>query len=129
MRGSTRDNLNSVKRACQRSAAVTNLEMKRGMDSLLMIAHAAPGVGAFAMVVGILQALKALSMPMPPSGVCDCAGGPGEAFVLPAAGLLVASLTMFCHGVLSAKVEQFRAEMEAASLQLMNDLVRPSTNI
>jgi hypothetical protein len=42
---------------------------------------------------------------------------------------LVASLAMLCHGVLSAKVAHFRAEMEAASLQLMSDLVRPSTNI
>jgi biopolymer transport protein ExbB/TolQ len=127
MRGATRDNLSAVKRACQRSAAITNLEMKRGVDSLLMIARTAPALGAFAMVVGILQVLKAFSIP--PNAACDCAGGPGEAFVLPAAGLLVASLAMFCHGVLSAKVEHFRAEMEAASLQLMNDLVRPSTNI
>jgi biopolymer transport protein ExbB/TolQ len=119
--------LDAVERACQRSAATTNLEMKRGVGSLLMIARAAPGLGAFAMVVGILQALKALSMP--PNAACDCAGGPGEAFVLPAAGLLVASLAMFFHGVLSAKGDTFRAEMEAASLQLMNDLVRPSTNI
>jgi biopolymer transport protein ExbB len=127
MRSATRDDLNAVKRACQRTAAITNLEMKRGVGSLLVIARTAPGVGAFAMVVGILQALKALSMP--PNAACDCAGGPGEAFVLPAAGLLVASLAMLCHGVLSAKVAHFRAEMEAASLQLMSDLVRPSTNI
>jgi biopolymer transport protein ExbB/TolQ len=57
----------------------------------------------------------------------DCAGGPAEIFVLPAAGLLIASVALFFHGVLSARIESFRVEMKSAALQLMNDLVRPST--
>ncbi len=59
----------------------------------------------------------------------ECAGGPAELFVLPAFGLLVASAAMLFHGILSACGERFRVEMKAGSLKLMNDLVRPSTNI
>ncbi|MDP8990817.1 MAG: MotA/TolQ/ExbB proton channel family protein [Acidobacteriota bacterium] len=118
--------LDAAERACQRSAATTNLEMKRGVDSLIMIAQAAPSLGIFALVTGIMPALKSFWIP---HWECDCAGGPAEVFVLPAVGLFIASVTMFFHGFLSAKLEQFRMEMEAASLQLMNDLVRPSTNI
>jgi len=36
---------------------------------------------------------------------------------------------MVCHGILTAMMERFRVETETATLQLMIDLVRPSTNI
>ncbi len=59
----------------------------------------------------------------------ECAGGAAELFVLPALGLLVASAAMFFHGVLFAWGERLRVEMNAGTLQLMNDVVRPSINI
>ena len=122
MRGATRDNLNAVKRACQRYAAITNLGMKREVDSLAVIASTAPFVGILGMLSGTPQVLNGI---VHPCG--ECAGGAAELFVLPAMGLVVASAAMLFHGVLSGWGERFRVEMNAGTLQLMNDLARPST--
>jgi biopolymer transport protein ExbB/TolQ len=119
VRGATTDNLNAVRRACDRSAKVTNRKMMRGVTSLAVIAFAAPFVGILGMLSEIPRALN-------PCG--ECAGGLVETFVLPAIGLMLASAAMLFHGILSAWGERFRVEMKTGSLQLMNDLVRPSTN-
>ena len=116
--------LEAVERACQQSAATTNLEMKRGVGTLAAIASTAPFIGILGMLGGTPQVLKDI---LHPCG--ECAGGPAELFVFPAIGLVVASAAMLLHGVLSDWGEHFRIEMIAGTLQLMNDLVRPSTNI
>jgi len=117
--------LGAVERACIRSANITTRKMKRRVNSLAVIACTAPSIGSLVMLDGTRIFIK----DMGGCGYGDCAGGPSELFVLPAIGLLVASVAMLLHGILSAPVECFRVEMKSATLQLMNDLVRPSTNI
>jgi biopolymer transport protein ExbB/TolQ len=124
VRGVTTYSLNAVKRACDRSSKIANRKMKRGVNSLAVIASTAPFVGILGMLSGTPQVLNGI---VHPCG--ECAGGAAELFVLPAMSLLVASAAMMFHGLLSAWGERFRVEMKAGSLQLMNDLVRPSTNI
>ena len=116
--------LDAVERACIRSANITFRRMKRGVDSLAVIACTAPAVGALAMLDGTRHFLVNVIG----CGYGDCAGGPSELFVLPAISLLIASIAMLLHGILSARIEYFRMEMKSATLQLMNDLVRPSTH-
>jgi biopolymer transport protein ExbB/TolQ len=128
MRGVTRDNLRAVKRACDRSAKVTNHKMKRGVDSLAVIASTAPLVGILGMLSGIPAGLKQVAVfRLWPCG--DCAGGPAEVFVLPAIGLLVGSAAMLFHAILFAWGERFRLEMKIESLEVMNGLVRRPTKI
>lgn len=121
--------LSAVERACVRSAHITTNQMKRGVNSLAVIACAAPTIGVLAMLNETRQFFEGFAR----CGDCgcgygDCAGGPSELFVLPAAGLLVASVAMLFHGILSARIESLRVEMRTATLQLMNDLVRPLTD-
>jgi biopolymer transport protein ExbB/TolQ len=123
VRGATTDNLNAVKRACDRSAMVTNHKMTRGVGSLGVIASTAAFVGILGMHSETPYALNGL---VHPCG--ECAGGLSEIFVLPAFGLMLASAAMLFHGILSAWGERSRVEMKAVSLELMNDLVRPTTN-
>jgi biopolymer transport protein ExbB/TolQ len=124
VRGITTDNLNAVERARNRSAKAANGKMMRGVGSLAVIASTAPFVGILGMLSGIPQVLNGLAHPCG-----ECAVGVAELFVLPAIGLLVASASMLFRGILSAWGEHFRLEMKIGSLKLMNDLVRPSTNI
>ena len=123
MRGVTKKHLSVVKWACERSARVVNRKMRRGVDSLAVISATAPLVGILGMLSGTPHALNGL---VHPCG--ECSGGPAELFVLPALGLLIASAAMLFHGILSVWGERFRIEMKAGSLQLLNDLVRPSTH-
>jgi biopolymer transport protein ExbB/TolQ len=128
MRSVTKDNLNAVKRACDRSAKVTNHNMKRGVHSLAVIASTAPLVGILGMLSGIPAGLKQVAVfRLWPCG--ESAGGPAEVFVLPAIGLLVGSAAMLFHAILFALGERFRLEMKVESLELLNDLVRRPTNI
>lgn len=105
---------------------MTNREMQRGVNSLASIAATAPLLGILGMLSDMPRVLNLLAYPQTYG---DVAGGPAELFVLPAIGLFVASVLMALNGVLSACIDQFRMEMESSSLQLMNDLARPSTNI
>lgn len=117
--------LKAVSWACDHSAKEVNREMKRGIASLAIIAYTAPVLGILGMLTDTPGVLRALTY----RGYGDAAGGPSELLVLPAAGLLIASVATLLHRVLSARVEHFRLEMKSETLQLMNDLVRPSTNI
>jgi hypothetical protein len=42
--------------------------------------------------------------------------------------IVVSAAVMVFHGLLTAMMERFRVETETATLQLMNALVRTSTN-
>ena len=98
--------------------------MARGIHSLTVIASTAPFLGILGMLVQTPQTLYVLTLP-PMYG--DYTDGTSELFVLPALGLIVASVAMLLHRVLSHSIEHFRTEIKAGTLQLMNDLVRPST--
>ena len=76
------------------------------------------------MLEGTRQELRIAALPYD----ADVEGGWSEVFVLFALSILVTLMAIVCKGLLSAMTERFRLEMKAATLQLMNDLVRPSTN-
>ena len=81
-------------------------------------------IGVVGMLDGATQTLKIVRAP-----TGEEAWGFSEPFLLAAAGLLVASVAMLSHGILFAWVKRLRVEMETASLQLLNQLVRPSSTI
>ena len=50
-------------------------------------------------------------------------------FVPFAMSMATTSVAIACYHTLSAMIDGFRTETETTTLQLLNDLVRPSTNI
>ena len=56
------------------------------------------------------------------------ATGWSEMFVPFALSIATASFAIACYHTLSAMIEGLRVETNADTLQLLNDLVRPSTN-
>ena len=117
--------LYAVQRASARSALVVHGEMKRGLHSLASIAVTAPLLGVLSMLEETRQELRIATLPYD----ADVAGGWSEVFVLFALSILVSSMAIVCHGLLSAMIESLRLELKTATLQLLNNLVRPSTNV
>ncbi len=119
--------LKFARRASARSAAVVHGELKRGLNSLAAIASTAPWVGLFGTILGIHSSFGAVN-----GSIASIMGyifdGLSRAFVPCALGMVVALVAMWSYKYLLAKVEAFDAEMENASLQLINDLGRLGSN-
>jgi biopolymer transport protein ExbB/TolQ len=119
--------LEVARRASERSAAVVHGKMKRGLWSLATIASTAPWVGLLGTIRGIHDSFRG----------CDCSkesllgaifDGLSQAFVPVALGVMVALVALWCYKYLLSKVEAFDSDMESASIQLINQLSRPSTS-
>src|ERR1700678_1908669 len=126
MRAVQREALCAARLACECSAQVVQRELNRGIGSLALIAGIAPWLGVLSMLESARNLLEWYPIH---SGLDDAAGGPSEVFVLLAAAIAVACFAIFAHAVLSAQLERFQLEMKLESLQLLNDLVRPSGKI
>jgi hypothetical protein len=115
----------AVRFACKNTARQTICQLGRGIRSLNVIAVTASMLGAVALLEGARQAL----IGWPPPSYGDVTGGWSEMFVPFAISIATASVATASYGILSAMIEGLRAETEIAILQLLNDLVRPTTNI
>jgi biopolymer transport protein ExbB/TolQ len=115
----------AVRLACENSARLTIYKLGRGKRSLSVIACISPLLGVLSMLEGTRQELRIAALPYD----ADVAGGWSEVFVLFALSILVSSIAIVCHGLMSAMIERFRLEMKTATLRLMNDLARPSANV
>jgi len=83
-------------------------------------------LGAVALVDGARQAINAAWFP---PGFGDVAGGWSEMFAPFAMSMATTSVAIAGYRILSAMIDGFRTEAKTTTLQLLNDLVRPSTNI
>ena len=119
--------LGAVQSACENAARGTIYEMGRGIRSLGVIACVSPVLGLLSLLEETRQGLRLATID--PHGLFDTAFGWSEVFILFALSLLVSLMAIVYHSLLSVRIERFRVEAKTATLQLMNDLVRPSTNI
>ena len=108
-----------------RSAAVVHREMKRGLTSLATIASVAPWVGVIGTILGIYNSFPGVDGSKE-SIMALVTERLSQAVVPTAFGLVVALMALWCYKYLRARVETFDFEIEAASLQLINDLSRVS---
>ena len=119
--------LGAVRSVCENTGRRTIYEMGRGIRSLGVIAYVSPLLGLLSLLEGARQGLRLATLD--PHGLLDTSFGWSEIFVPFALSIVVGAVVMVCHGILTAMMERFRVETETATLQLMIDLVRPSTNI
>ncbi len=82
----TEDQIESSKRALERSEAIVHAKLKRGLSGLATIGSTSPFIGLFGTVVGILNAFQAIAT-QKTSGIGAVAGGISEALVTTAFGL------------------------------------------
>lgn len=113
------EEIDASKRALQRSAAIVNAELKRGLSGLATIGSVSPFVGLFGTVVGIINAFKGISSEKA-TGLSAVAGGISEALVTTAFGLLVAIPAVMAFNYFTGKVEAFAVEMDNSSSELVD---------
>ena len=115
----TEDQIESSKRALERSEAIVHAKLKRGLGGLATIGSTAPFIGLFGTVVGILNAFRQIAT-QKTSGIGAVAGGISEALVTTAFGLLVAIPAVMTFNYFTNKVEAFDVEMDNSSSELID---------
>ena len=119
------DQIESSKRALERSEAIVHAKLKRGLGSLATIGSTAPFIGLFGTVIGILHAFQQIAT-QKTSGIGAVAGGISEALVTTAFGLLVAIPAVMCFNYFTNKVESFDVEMDNSSSELVDYFIKQS---
>ena len=121
----TAEQIESSKRALERSEAIVHAKLKRGLGGLATIGSTAPFIGLFGTVVGILNAFQAIAT-QKTSGIGAVAGGISEALVTTAFGLLVAIPAVMAFNYFTNKVEAFDVEMDNSSSELVDYFIKQS---
>ena len=121
----TEDQIESSKRALERSEAIVHAKLKRGLGGLATIGSTAPFIGLFGTVVGILNAFQQIAT-QKTSGIGAVAGGISEALVTTAFGLIVAIPAVMTFNYFTGKVEAFDVEMDNSSSELIDYFIKQS---
>ncbi len=122
----TENQVESSKRALERSEAIVHAKLKKGLSGLATIGSTAPFIGLFGTVTGILNAFQAIAT-QKSSGIGAVAGGISEALVTTAFGLLVAIPAVMTFNYFTSKVEAFDVEMDNSSSELVDYFIKQSS--
>ncbi len=121
----TDEQIESSKRALERSEAIVHAKLKRGLGSLATIGSTAPFIGLLGTVIGILHAFQEIAT-QKTAGIGAVAGGISEALVTTALGLLVAIPAVMTFNYFTNKVESFDVEMDNSSSELVDYFIKQS---
>ena len=121
----TEEQIESSKRALERSESIVHAKLKRGLGGLATIGSVAPFIGLFGTVVGILNAFQQIAT-QKTAGIGAIAGGISEALVTTAFGLVVAIPAVMCFNYFTNKVEAFDVEMDNSSSELLDYFIKRS---
>jgi biopolymer transport protein ExbB/TolQ len=119
----TAEQIESSKRALERSESIVHAKLKRGLGGLATIGSTAPFIGLFGTVVGILNAFQQIAT-QKTAGIGAIAGGISEALVTTAFGLIVAIPAVMCFNYFTNKVEAFDVEMDNSSSELLDYFIK-----
>jgi signal peptidase I len=116
------ETIGAVRRASAHAAARAHEEMRRGVASLAGIATAAPLIGFFGTVLGIVGSFRSYGSSRS-TILADVTSRLSESLAPAILGLAVAIVSFWSYRYLSAQMEAFDREMENASVDLVNRLV------
>jgi len=117
--------IEASKRALERSEAIVQAELKRGLGGLATIGSTAPFVGLFGTVVGIINAFEGIATEKA-TGLGAVASGISEALVTTAIGLFVAVPAVWMFNAFTTRVEAFSVEMGNSSSELIDYFIKRS---
>jgi biopolymer transport protein ExbB/TolQ len=121
----TEEQIESSKRALERSEAIVHSKLKRGLGGLATIGSTAPFIGLLGTVIGILNAFQQIAT-QKTSGIGAVAGGISEALVTTAFGLVVAIPAVMTFNAFTNQVESFDVEMDNSSSELVDYFIKQS---
>jgi biopolymer transport protein ExbB/biopolymer transport protein TolQ len=120
---SREDLVDSVRRSIQRATALTQSDLKKGVNSLATIGTTAPFVGLLGTVVGVINAFVGIAA-TGSGGIGAVSAGIAEALVETALGLLVAIPAVWFYNYLTGRLDYFNVEMDNSSSELVDYFIK-----
>jgi biopolymer transport protein ExbB len=117
------DILDAVNRSLDRVKEREVADLKKGLGGLATIASAAPFVGLFGTVIGIINVFATMKA-NGAGGIAAVAGGIGEALVTTAFGLLVAIPAVAIFNYFTNAIDAFVVDMNETSSELISYMLR-----
>jgi biopolymer transport protein ExbB/TolQ len=120
---SREDLVDSVRRSIQRATALTQSDLKKGVNTLATIGTTAPFVGLLGTVVGVINAFVGIAA-TGSGGIGAVSGGIAEALVETALGLVVAIPAVWFYNYLTGRLDYFNVEMDNSSSELVDYFIK-----
>jgi biopolymer transport protein ExbB/TolQ len=120
---SREDLVDSVRRSIQRATALTQSDLKKGVNTLATIGTTAPFVGLLGTVVGVINAFNGIAA-TGSGGIGAVSAGISEALVETALGLVVAIPAVWFYNYLTSRLEYFNVEMDNSSSELVDYFIK-----
>jgi biopolymer transport protein ExbB/TolQ len=117
------DVVDAITREITRMKEAETSGLKRGLSGLASISSAAPFIGLFGTVVGIINAFRSMAE-SGQGGLGAVSSGIAEALFTTATGLVVAIPALMAFNFFTAKVEEQVLAMNDISTQVLNYLIR-----
>lgn len=117
------DVVEAVNRAIDRVKEREIADLRRGLGALASIASAAPFVGLFGTVVGIINAFHSMAE-SGQGGLASVSAGIAEALVVTAFGLLVAIPAVMLYNYFTNRVDDFVVDMNDVSSELLSFVLK-----
>ncbi len=120
---SREDLVDSVRRSIQRATALTQSDLKKGVNTLATIGTTAPFVGLLGTVVGVINAFVGIAA-TGSGGIGAVSAGSAEALVETALGLIVAIPAVWFYNYLTGRLDYFNVEMDNSSSELVDYFIK-----
>jgi biopolymer transport protein TolQ len=120
----TSDRLDAMNRAMRRAASIEIGRMERYLPFLATTASAAPFIGLFGTVWGVMTAFHGIGQ-QGSASLAVVAPGISEALIATAAGLGAAIPAVMAYNFFVNRVKHWASEMEGFTLDLLNLFARP----
>jgi len=117
------EQVESAKRAIERSTIKGVQEFRRGINALATVGSTAPFVGLFGTVFGIINAFQSMSV-SGSGGIGAVAAGISEALITTGLGIGVAVIAVWFFNSLLNKIDVFTGEMSNASSELIDHFIK-----
>ena len=113
------DNIESINRALQRAHSVEINKLERSLNFLATTAGAAPFIGLFGTVIGIITAFQDIGNAGQTS-LATVAPGIAEALIVTAAGLFAAIPALIGYNALLNKIKTLSSDMDDFSMEFVS---------
>ncbi len=117
------EQVESAKRAIERSTIKGVQEFRRGINALATVGSTAPFVGLFGTVFGIINAFQSMSV-SGSGGIGAVSAGISEALITTGLGIGVAIIAVWFFNSLLNKIDVFTGEMSNASSELIDHFIK-----
>ena len=124
---SREDLVDSVRRSIQRATALTQSDLKKGVNTLATIGTTAPFVGLLGTVVGVINAFVGIAA-TGSGGIGAVSAGIAEALVETALGLIVAIPAVWFYNYLTGRLDYFNVEMDNSSSELVDYFIKKTSH-